>query len=108
MAPRRPSTAGFEVSRDTTAITSSAAGTYPITPAASGTHLSNYTVVANPGTLTVTQATPVINWNNPASIVYGTRWRLGNENLIARTSGDQHSYTSMPDRRPRSQSVRGR
>ena len=33
-----------------------------------GDHLANYTVVINTGTLTVTQATPVVTWNNPAAI----------------------------------------
>ena len=62
----------FTESFATSAITSSPVGTYAITPTAAGTHLSNYTVVTNPGTLTITQATPIITWNNPAAITDGT------------------------------------
>jgi hypothetical protein len=40
----------------TTATTTSAPGTYPISAAAAGSSSSNYTIVLNAGTLTVTQA----------------------------------------------------
>src|SRR5579862_1329734 len=36
------------------------------------TDTANYTTATKTVTLTVTQAAPVITWNNPASIVYGT------------------------------------
>ena len=53
----------------TTATASSGVGTYAITPSLSD---SNYNITFNNGTLTVTQATPVITWANPADITYGT------------------------------------
>jgi hypothetical protein len=74
----------FTESFTTTAILSSPAGTYPITPSAAGANLANYTVIANNGTLTITQATPVVTWNNPASITYGTA--LSNTQLNAAAS----------------------
>ena len=46
----------FTESFTTTAILGSPVGTYPITPSAAGANLANYTVVVNPGTLTITQA----------------------------------------------------
>src|ERR1700731_159607 len=57
----------------TTAVLSSAAGTYPITPAAAGANLGNYTVTATNGILTVTPAASgsTITWT-PAALVYGT------------------------------------
>jgi hypothetical protein len=62
----------FTESFFTTATLSSPAGAYPITPSAAGSNLANYTIVVSPGTLTVTQAAPVVTWNNPAAITYGT------------------------------------
>jgi hypothetical protein len=62
----------FTESFTTTAMLSSPVGAYPITPTAAGANLANYTVVTTSGTLTVTQATPIVSWNNPASITYGT------------------------------------
>ena len=53
----------------TTATASSGVGTYAITPSLSD---SNYNITFNNGTLTVTPATPVITWANPADITYGT------------------------------------
>ena len=58
------------------------AGSYAITAsAATGTGLANYTISYIDGTLIVAQATPVITWNNPADIVYGTA--LGGTQLDA-------------------------
>ena len=75
----------FTESFSTTAITTSPVGSYPITPTAAGTNLGNYTVVTTPGTLSVTQVSPVINWNNPAAITYGTA--LGATQLNATVTG---------------------
>ncbi|MGA8938618.1 MAG: Ig-like domain repeat protein [Acidobacteriaceae bacterium] len=50
----------FTESFSTTATQSSNAGTYPIVPTAAGTDLSDYTVQATNGTLTVTQAASTI------------------------------------------------
>ena len=46
----------FTESFSSTATTSSNVGTYPIVPTAAGANLSDYTVVVNDGTLTITQA----------------------------------------------------
>ena len=82
----------FTESFSTTAVLSSSAGTYPITPTAAGPNLANYTVVVNPGTLTVTQATPVVTWNNPAAITYGTALSATQLNASA-TVGGTFTYT---------------
>jgi hypothetical protein len=79
----------------TIASLTSATGTYPITPSVTGANLSNYTVVATPGTLTVTQASPTISWNPaPASIVYGTA--LGGGQLDASSNGIAGSFSYSP------------
>jgi gliding motility-associated-like protein len=54
----------------TTAILSSPVTTYPITP--TGGIDNNYSFTYVNGTLTITKATPVITWNDPAAITYGT------------------------------------
>ncbi len=82
----------FTESFTTTAILSSPVGTYPITPTATGANLANYTVVVNTGTLTITQATPVVTWNNPASITYGTALSATQLNATA-TVGGSFAYT---------------
>ncbi len=82
----------FTESFTTTAILTSPVGTYPITPTATGPNLSNYTVVVNPGTLTISQATPVVTWNNPASITYGTALSATQLNATA-TVGGSFAYT---------------
>ena len=74
----------FSFTESTTATAASPVGTYPIVPVATGTNLSDYTVVYINGTLTVGQATPVITWANPAGIVYGTA--LGTAQLNATAS----------------------
>src|SRR5204862_135721 len=77
----------FTESFTTTAILSSPVGTYPITPTAAGPNLANYTVVVNPGTLTIIQATPVLTWNNPAAITYGTALSTVQLNATASVPG---------------------
>ena len=55
----------------TTATTASPAGSYPIT--LSGGSAANYALTLQSGTLTVTdKVVPVISWDNPAAIIYGT------------------------------------
>ncbi len=61
----------FTFAETTTATATSPVGTYPIVPVATGTNLSDYTVIYNNGTLTIGQATPSITWTSPAPIVYG-------------------------------------
>jgi hypothetical protein len=56
----------------TTATPASAAGSYPITAALGTLAAANYSFSFINGTLTVTQATPVITWATPAPINFGT------------------------------------
>jgi hypothetical protein len=77
----------FTESFTTTAVLSSPVGTYPITPTAAGANLANYTVVVNAGTLTVTQATPIITWNNPTAITYGVALSATQLNATPSTPG---------------------
>src|SRR5260370_31907360 len=60
----------FTVSGSSVATTSSPVGTYAIVPVATGTKLSNFTVVYVNGTLTVGQATLTVTATN-ASRAYG-------------------------------------
>ncbi|WP_409513311.1 MBG domain-containing protein [Edaphobacter aggregans] len=83
----------FTESFSTTANTSSAVGTYPITPAASGTHLSNYTLAVNPGTLTVTQATLTVTAGN-ASRAYGAPNPVLTASGAGALSSDSFTYTA--------------
>src|SRR5882757_3054874 len=84
----------FTESFTTTAILSSPVGAYPITPTAVGANLANYTVVTANGTLTITQATPVVTWNNPAAITYGTALSITQLNATA-TVGGSFAYTPV-------------
>lgn len=54
----------------TTATAASAPNTYPIVPGAVGANVGNYTLVVTNGTLTVTQATPVIQLSTSATSGY--------------------------------------
>src|SRR6202030_784676 len=47
----------------------------------------NYTTATKTVTLTVTQATPVITWNNPANITYGTALSATQLNATASVPG---------------------
>jgi hypothetical protein len=73
------------VSASSEATTSSDAGIYPIVPALRGDKATNYEVTPQDGTLTIGQATPAIEWNNPDAITYGTQ--LGNDQLNAVAKG---------------------
>ena len=73
----------FTFTESTTATPTSTVGTYPIVPAVSGTNLTNYSVIYVNGILTITQATPVITWSNPAGIVYGTALGIAQLNATA-------------------------
>jgi hypothetical protein len=66
--------ANITATYSTTATTSSPVGTYPIVPALvdPSNLATNYTVSLINGTLTVIQAAPVVTWNTPAPIIYGT------------------------------------
>jgi gliding motility-associated-like protein len=69
----------------TTALLTSAVGTYPIIP--SGGSDNNYTFTYVNGTLTITKATPVVSWSNPASITYGTALSAAQLNATATVAG---------------------
>ena len=49
---------------------------------------ANYTISFADGTLTITKAVPVITWNNPADIVYGTALSGTQLNATANTAGN--------------------
>jgi uncharacterized repeat protein (TIGR03803 family) len=67
----------------TTATVGSPAGGYSIVPTLVDPHdrITNYTVSLVNGTLTVTQAVPLVTWTNPVPIIYGTA--LNSEQLDA-------------------------
>jgi hypothetical protein len=54
------------------ATTNSPAGTYPMVPSLvdPNNRRTNYNVTTNNGTLTITKATPLLNWPTPSSINY--------------------------------------
>ena len=85
----------FTESFSTTATIASVAGTYPITPSATGTNLANYTVSATNGTLTITPASTssTITWT-PAALTYGTG--LGAAQLNATSTIAGPSPTPQP------------
>jgi uncharacterized repeat protein (TIGR03803 family) len=58
----------------TTATTTSPVTTYPVVPRLvdPGNRQTNYMVSLIEGTLTVTQAVPLVTWTTPASITFGT------------------------------------
>ena len=82
--------------------TASVGGTFAYTPAAgttpatgtdtlsvtfTPTDTTNYTSVTKTVQITVTQAAPVITWNNPANIVYGTTLSATQLNATASVGG---------------------
>ncbi len=69
----------------TTAIISSNVGLYPIN--AVGGSDNNYTFNYVSGVLTITKATPVVTWNNPAAIIYGTALSATQLNATASVPG---------------------
>jgi len=69
----------------TTAIVASPIGTYPIT--VSGGLDNNYTLAYVNGVLTITKASPVVTWNNPEAITYGTPLSATQLNASASVSG---------------------
>ncbi|MBN8577717.1 MAG: gliding motility-associated C-terminal domain-containing protein [Cytophagales bacterium] len=69
----------------TTATLASSVGTYPIT--VSGGTDNNYTITYVGGVLTITKATPVVTWNNPTAITYGTPLSATQLNATASVAG---------------------
>jgi len=77
----------FSETFSTSASIPSAPGQYPIIPAASGTNLSNYVLVVQNGTLTVTQAPVVITTAlSTPSIAFGLNVTM-TANIASTTSG---------------------
>ncbi len=60
---------GVSVTYDGSTTAPTNVGTYTVVATLTN---SNYTATPANGTLTITKATPVINWSNPADITYGT------------------------------------
>lgn len=73
----------------------STVGTYPIMPSLvdPANRQTNYTVSLVNGALTITQAIPVVNWNDPAPIFSGTPLTAGDLNATANVPG---SFTYAP------------
>jgi hypothetical protein len=74
-------------SLSTTATTSSPVQAYPIVAAQGTLAAANYTFKFVNGTLTVTQAIPVITWPTPAPITFGTKVSATQEDATANTAG---------------------
>jgi hypothetical protein len=64
-----------------------AAGTDTLSVTFTPTDTTNYSTVTKTVTLTVTQAAPVITWNNPANITYGTALSATQLNASASVPG---------------------
>ncbi|MFZ4859985.1 MAG: MBG domain-containing protein, partial [Desulfuromonadaceae bacterium] len=79
---------------DTIADTTSPVNSYPITVAAGNLFSANYTFTYQEGTLTVNRAVPVIIWNNPADITYGTSLGTVQLNAVSAVVGS-FSYTPL-------------
>ncbi|HEV7925456.1 MAG TPA: MBG domain-containing protein, partial [Verrucomicrobiae bacterium] len=68
----------------------SAVGTYAIVPSLvdPGDRQTNYIVSLTNGTLTISQAIPLLSWTNPAAITYGTALSSNQLNATANTAGN--------------------
>jgi hypothetical protein len=77
----------------TTATTTSNVNGYPITITQGTLSAADYTFNFVSGTLTVTKATPVISWSNPADIVFGTALGAAQLNATASNPNDSSSVT---------------
>ncbi len=86
----------------TTAVTNGNVGGYPITIVANTLSASDYTFSFVNGTLTVSKATPAINWSNPADIVYGTLLGSTQLNATASNPNDSSSVTGSFNYNPAS------
>lgn len=75
-----------------TATSSSSVSGSPYAIACSGVSSSNYTITFVPGSLTITKATPLITWSNPASITQGIALGSLQLNATANAPGT-FSYT---------------
>src|SRR6202030_776157 len=68
------------------------AGTQTLSVTFTPTDTTDYTTVTQTVSLTVTKATPVITWNSPAGITYGTALSVTQLNATA-TVGGSFAYT---------------
>jgi hypothetical protein len=82
----------FTLTESTTATATSPVGTYPIVPVATGTNLSDYTVVYNNGTLTVGQATLTVTAAN-ANRTYGAANQTFSASATGAVNGDTFTFT---------------
>jgi hypothetical protein len=89
----------------TTAVTNSIVGGYPITIVVGTLTATDYTFSFVNGTLTVSKATPVINWSNPADIVYGTSLGATQLNASASNPNDSSSVAGSFSYNPTSGTV---
>ena len=71
----------------TTATLASVVGTYPITVTVGTMASTNYSFTFVNGVLTVSLATPVITWANPAAITFGTALTATQLDATASTAG---------------------
>jgi hypothetical protein len=73
----------------TPATATSPVGAYPITPTLidPGDVETNYVVTLVNGTLTVTQAAPIVTWTNPTPVIYGTALGPNQLNAMASVPG---------------------
>ena len=83
----------FTATATTTATESSPVGSYPVTPAVSGTNLSDYTVNTVGGTLTVTPAALTVTVSS-ASRTYGTANPALSATVSGAVSGDTFNATA--------------
>jgi hypothetical protein len=67
------------------------AGTYNVAASFAGN--SNYNPASNTATITINKATPVVNWNTPADIIYGTPLSSTQLNASANVPG---TFTYTP------------
>src|SRR5207302_10023101 len=76
----------------TTPTSPTTVGTYPIVAALGSLAAANYSFNFVDGTLSITAATPIVTWANPASITYGTALSSTQLNASA-TVGGSFAYT---------------
>jgi hypothetical protein len=77
----------FTVTSSAPATPTSPVGSYPITYTVAGADIANYSVIPATGTLTITQATPVITWITTTNIAYGTALSASVLNATASAPG---------------------
>ena len=104
----------FSASFSSDAGTNPSVGSYTITPAVTGSNLSNYTVTINPGVLTITPAPLTVNVDNamrqygsPDPAFTGTILGIVNNDAITATYSSTDSVTSPVGTYPITASLSG-